>query len=480
MVTLILASMLATPAVAPQPVLAAPLAPSAQDANPEYDKRLAAAGKDAAALWALHEWCLEQERKDLSKSTLLLIIEVEPDHEEARKALSHRAYDGKWFESYSALSKYRRDEEKRMLEEEGLVRFNDGWARPEDIPFLRMGWAKDEASGVWMDPHEVAEAEVATRKTANGWKQQDTTWVSPDEFELMDQGLFKCGEQWLPVEKANEYHAQLFQWWEHPGVHYIALGTLPRPQMEWARWWADESYPDLVRALGVEPRKRPSFLVLNTLAQYNTFAAGDQNLGLPPTEISGSSSVHFAYFAEAWVDGRVQPPAYRGQGVCFWDINDPNLVPWGQYAVRHAAAQSYMEAIDPSWDTISQAYTNPQALQVNTFWNEKKIPRWLRYGIASFCERYTRDPSATGEDDPMRIRAWAMKELRAGGDLEELDVIFAMNLDSGDPGGSVRRMHEAGLIVSFILDGGCAPVKSAHNAFTQAMLATNPQLQTIK
>jgi hypothetical protein len=476
MITLLCAILLTSPAALEAAgALPAPLV--AQDPNPDYDKRLAEAKGDAAKLWELHLWCLEQERRDLSKATLLLIIEADPEHQEARKVLGHRAYDGKWFESYSALSKYRREEEKRMLDQGGLVRFNDGWARPEDIPFLRMGWTKDEKSGVWLDPTAMERAADDERKQAGGWKRQDMTWISPDEVAKIDQNLWKCGDKWLPIEEANAYHSQLFQWWEQPGEHVIALGTLPRQQMDWARWWADQSYPDLVRALGVEPRTKPSFLVLNSLQQYNIFAGGDPALGIRGTEISGSSALHFAYFAEAWVDGSTQPPVYRGQGVCFWDVNDEKLTNWGQYAVRHAAAHSYMEAIDPSWDTISQAFVNPENLQIATFWNEKKIPRWLRYGIASYCERYSRDPSAQSGADPWAFRAWSVQNLRAGGPLDELPVIFAMNLDAADAVGSIRRIHEAGLIVSYILDGDNAALKGAHEAFKAALASGKGQAE---
>lgn len=476
MITFLAASLLALPAVPPAATPATVVI--AQDSNPEFDAKLAEAGSDPVKLWALHEWCIAQERRDLSKTTLLKLVEVEPDHEEARKQLGHRAYDGKWFESYSALSKYRREEEKRKLEEEGLVRFNDGWARPEDIAYLRMGWTKHEATGQWLDPHEVAAAEVAERRTSNGWKLQDNTWVSPDEFELMEQGQWKCGEQWLDSAKADEFHSQIYQWWEWPGERFVATGTVPRASLEWARWWADNSYHELVRAVGLEPKKKPSFLVLKDLAQYNAFAAGDQNLGLPATEISGSSSVHFAYFAEAFIDGRVQPPVYRGQGVCFWDVNDEALRGWGAYAVRHAAAHSYIEAVDPSWDTISQAFANPGNLQLNTFWGEKKIPRWLRYGIAAYCERYLRKPGvAAGAADQWELRDWAIGQVRGAGELDPLEAIFALVIDANDPGGSQRRIQEAGLLVSFMLDGECAPVKAAHADFRTALLEGKGQAE---
>ncbi len=447
-----------------------------QSGDPEFDQQLAAAGTDVAKLWALHETCTAEGKKDLSKIALKKILEVDPAHEGAHKALQHRLYDGKWFESYSALSKYRRDEEKRMLDEHGMVRFGEGWARPQDVPYLRMGWTKDEKTGTWSDPNEVARlAEDARLKSEDYQQRDDMTWIAPADVDKWKQGLWKCGEEWLDLDQANAYHSQIRQWWQVAGPEdrFVAMGTIARAAdgsgpLDWARWWANQAYSDLVRALGVEPAEKPSFLILNSLQQYNTFAAGDQAQGLQATEISGCSSVHYSYFAEAWfIPG--EPPRYHGAGVGYWAIDDPALKPFGQFAVRHAAAHSYMEAIDPSWDTISQAFQNPQGLQVQTFWNEKKIPRWLRYGIASYCERFCKDPQAEEGGDPWAIRAWGLQNLRAGGELEPLEQVFLMNLDANDPAGSVRRIHEAGLLVAFMLDGDSQAVKQAHEGFKAAL-----------
>ncbi len=484
MITLLLASLVPS-ALAPildraQPPSPMPLAlqDAGQSGDPEFDKKLAACGTDVAQLWALHEACAAEGKKDLSKLALKKILEVDPNHEGAHKALQHRLYDGKWFESYSALSKYRRDEEKRMLEEHGKVRYGEGWAKPEDVPYLRMGWAKDERSGRWSDPNEVARLAEEARLKSEGYEQRDDlTWIAPADVDKWKQGLWQCGEEWLDLDKANAYHASVMHPWRLTGAEdrFITMGTIPRAAdgrgpLDYARWWANLAYPDLVRALGVEPTEKPSFLVLNSLQQYNTFAAGDQAQGLPATEISGCSSVHYSYFAEAWfLPGVGETPRYNGAGVGYYAVDDPALRPFGQYSVRHAAAHSFMEAIDPSWDTISQAVTNPQALQVQTFWQEKKIPKWLRYGIASYCERFCKDPAPQEGGDPWAFRAWALQNLRAGGELDPLEQIFLMNLDANDPAGSVRRIHEAGLLVSFILDGECQPVKQAHEAFKAAL-----------
>src|SRR4029453_448573 len=110
----------------------------------------------------------------------------------------------------------------------------------------------------------------------------------------------------------------------------------------------------------------------------------------PPVipEAEGISSLYGAYFADLFLGGDPTTGLqYLGCGVSYWDRKDPKLDPWGPYWARWAAAQSYCEAIDPSWLAVSEAIAAissggaPQGQ--NTFWTEKKIPRWMRYGAAS-------------------------------------------------------------------------------------------------
>lgn len=468
-----------TAASAPSP---APLTPL-QDTDPEYEKKLAEAGNDVAKLWAVHEWCKERELRDLSKQTLQKIIALDANHEEARKALGHRLYDGQWFESYSALSKYRREEETRMAEK-GLVRFNDTWAPAAEVPYLRMGWTKD-ASGTWSHPSVQEQRTQEADLKGKGWVQQDQTWISPEEQAKVNEGLFKCGEEWLPLEQANAYHAQLMRWWELPSEHFVTLTTLPRSPKkdgpaEWAAWWAELSYPELMRAVGVAPKEKTHLIVVDSLDQYNKLASGDQALGVPTTEVSGASSVHFAYFADALYDPRVQPPLWRGMGVCYFDYDDDGLRHWGQYAVRHAAALSFLEAVDPSWEAVSQAVANPTNIQVPAFWGEKRLPRWMHYGIASYCERFSKDPAPPEGGDPWVFRAFALQQLRAAGALDPFDLIFAVNLDPNDSTGSERHIHEAGLLVSFMLDGNCEPVAKAHAELKKVFAAGGSTAEAVQ
>jgi hypothetical protein len=373
-----------------------------------------------------------------------------------------------------------------MWEEHRMVRFRDGWASEAELPYLRMGWVKDERDQ-WISPTLKARLEAEARYKAEKYEQrpEDGTWIPPAEFDKWREGLWKCGEEWVDLEAANAYHSEIGRWWEYHGKFFVTLTTNTQERAVWAAWWADQAYEDMLRAFGVHPAQKPRLVVLNGIEQYNSFAAGDQVAQRPGTEIDGNSSVHYAFFADAWFDGSVNPPEFLGCGVCYWNPNDESLAPYGQHAIRHAAAQSYCEAVDPSWSTISAAIeASAQVSSTDAFWAEKKIPRWLRYGAASYTERYFMDASVDANSgDPWWARSWAIENLRSKGGLRKLEQIFEFPLTVNDPEGSAKLISEAGLLVSFIMDGDCAPVKQAHQAFKAAFKAgedTQPAAEALQ
>ena len=236
-------------------------------------------------------------------------------------------------------------------------------------------------------------------------------------------------------------------------------------------WWADQTYADLLRAVGLLPdgAEPPTVVVLRNIPQYNAFAAGDPASQRPATEGSGTSSVYYAYTADSWVDPSTGD--FRGAGVCYWDAADPALAPFGQHAVRHAAAQAYLEAVDPSWDAVSALATSPPGTPVDqgSFWGEKRLPAWFRFGVAAYADRYFEDREAAEGTDPWWARTWAISNLEAQGGLSDLEEVLAFELDPNEPERSSRLVSEAGLVLSFILDGDCRPVQEQHAAVKLAL-----------
>jgi len=458
------------PTVAPAPVPSV-LAPSAVEED-DFTRSFESAKADVGQLWELHKTCKAEGKIAQARECLNRIIELDSDHEDARKALGHHPYDGKWFKSYYELSEYKRAEEKRMLEEKGLVRFRDDWVPEADLPYLRMNMVKTE-DGQWVYQHELARREQEAKWAADGWKmQQDMVWVAPEEQGKWADGLFKCDDRWLDLEGANEYHSDLNTCWTlpTPGGNFILYSTCPWAWTEWAAYHADATVPLLKRAYGVWPKhRRPVVAVANSVDQYGVFA-GRQGTNWPATEVEGTSSIHHAFFAESWFNQN--PRYYLGSGACYIDVANTNgsAEQFGQMAVRHAAALSYAEAIDPSPETVSRAFGSPsQQLQAPAFWDEKRIPRWFRYGVAAWVERFYVDTSPPDGFGPTWIRDWAVKEVEKRGGCRPLEQVFAFNFTVTNPTDSFKLMMEAGMLVSFIMDGKCDPVRDAHDAFKKAL-----------
>ena len=435
----------------------------------ELAERKRAAGDDVGKLFELALWCEVEARPEDSRDVLERVLKLDPEHAGAHEKLRHHRYDGRWFETYRALSEYRRAEDGRMAEK-GLARHGGEWVPASDLSFLRMGWTRG-ADGRFKSPAALARESLAAERAAAGWEQQDLTWIAPEEFERWRSGLYKCGDQWLAQAEAEQWHAQLGRWWTLPGERFIVYATTDRESARWALWWADQAYPDLVRAVGVEPAEKPVFVTLKSLEQYNAFAAGSVEEQRPAAEGAGWSSVHYAFQADSFVELGGPAPEYMGAGACYWAVADPALKSFGQHAVRHAAALSFLEAVDPSWNAVAQMLATGPGAAVDTpaFWAEKKLPTWLRFGIASYCERYFRDAHAAAGADPWWPRTWALDNLKQQGGLRPLERIFAFELDTADPAASGRLISEAGAVVSFVLDGGCAPVAEAHAKVKQAL-----------
>jgi hypothetical protein len=345
-----------------------------------------------------------------------------------------------------------------------------------DVPYLNMGWAKDDA-GKWADPVKAAQRkQIAEWKAAGYTYIPDTSsWIAPADMPKMKEGKIKCGEEWNDLAKANEFHSQIGQWWQLEGEHFSIWSTCDWQTASNARWHADQVYADMKRLFGLESNHefKPHVVVLNSLEQYNQAAGGQPPL-IPETE--GFSSLHGAYFADAFFvgDPATQTGQFLGCGVSYWDMKDEKLKAWGPFWSRWATVQSFCENIDPSWLAISEAIAAAGAGGgggQNNFWAEKKIPRWLRYGAASYAERFMKNPNVGDGGNIWELREFAFEELKKGGNLDKIEDIFAFGLSLDDQEKSSRLYHQAGLIVSFLLDGSDSDKKlhEKHNAFKAAL-----------
>jgi HEAT repeats/PBS lyase HEAT-like repeat len=65
-------------------------------AEEEYERRAQAAADNADAHWQLAQWCRENDLRDQYRDQLARVLELDPNHEQARQALGQQKNDSKW------------------------------------------------------------------------------------------------------------------------------------------------------------------------------------------------------------------------------------------------------------------------------------------------------------------------------------------------------------------------------------------------
>ena len=456
---------------------------TAQQADPEYEKRRKEAGDDVAKLWSLYEWCTASKKQKEGRTTLRKILAVDPNHKAANEALGMIEYDGKWFPSQKKVDEYKKAQGEKatkdlekQAKEKGLVVYKGELVDPKDVPFLEKGLVRDEA-GNWVDP-------VEQQKIKEGWTKQDLEWVSPADKEKQDKGLWKCGEEWLTLDEANKYHSEIGQWWRIPASRFpfVLYTTCDRalatgPIMK----HLDGAFDDMTKVYGFEPKTRATVLVLRNQDQYGKFAGGDEDAGRGPSETHGLSSIHYAYLADIAFEPGTGVAAW---GVSFWDSSTPEGNNWGIHHVRHAMGIAFAHEVDPS----KQAYADlneivakgsmPDRDDMDGFVkdaaDERIVPAWFRYGGAVYAERYFMDTLVGPGGNSHWARDWSVQTLVAKGGLRPLPKLFELepSNDPDDPASGIdaaKWFNEIGLVIAFIVDGQNPPVVEKHKAMQQVL-----------
>lgn len=339
---------------------------------------------------------------------------------------------------------------------------------PKPEPSIPRLEGSETLSGIeWLQAKEEWAKARGYRKDASG------TWVRSEDLDPQSNGRFPCGDQWLSEEDANDYHSRLLRWWRIPSENFVAYSTCSRTTTDSALQWMESTRRDLHRLFGVEPAVPSTVILLRSLIQYNDFSVtrpdGEQ---VPPTS-SGYSALHHAFPCEQWLDVRAANQ-YPGAACAYWDDRTEAGNLWGPLAVRHAAAHAFVEGIDPSpLTTKSWQESQDGGFSAIAFWSEKKVPLWLRYGAAMYCERFFIEEDA---GDPQWARRWSMQELADQGGIGPLEALFRFNLDEKQVYRSRKLMMQAGAVVAFLLDARI-PALDRQLARFQEELGTGEKIQ---
>ena len=138
----------------------------------EFEERRRAA-RDPAGLHALAVWAEKQELQTKSHEVYRRIIEIDPDHKEARRALGYTLHDGRWLT------------ENELMTAKGLVLYDGRWMTPEERSkeLERQMELQERAARAQAQEEERRRAETAraaldrARTEALRQNAQWTSWV---------------------------------------------------------------------------------------------------------------------------------------------------------------------------------------------------------------------------------------------------------------------------------------------------------------
>jgi hypothetical protein len=95
------------------------------DVEAEYQKLARTSPDTVESHWKLAEWCRQQKLLDQRRRHLDRILELDPNHKEARAALGFRQKNGEWMN---------RDDE---MASRGLVLFQGQWLAPQQVELMK-------------------------------------------------------------------------------------------------------------------------------------------------------------------------------------------------------------------------------------------------------------------------------------------------------------------------------------------------------
>ncbi len=92
--------------------------------------------------WELAEWCRENNLLEQREKHLRRILELAPDHENARRAMGYSQFDGRWMT------------QEEVMIARGYVRHQNRWMLPQEIQLLEENRKMELAEKEWMQKVE--------------------------------------------------------------------------------------------------------------------------------------------------------------------------------------------------------------------------------------------------------------------------------------------------------------------------------------
>lgn len=105
----------------------------------EYETRERAMLDSPEDHWELAQWCARQKLREQERKHLLRLVELEPDHEKARKLLDHVKHRGAWMPR------------EEMMRQKGYVKYENRYITLQEMELINREEQQQEISQEWFD-----------------------------------------------------------------------------------------------------------------------------------------------------------------------------------------------------------------------------------------------------------------------------------------------------------------------------------------
>lgn len=131
-----------------------PAASARAQKEKEYQKRAKAVEDTPDGQWKLAEWCREQGLSAHREEHMRRVIELDPDHQLARRALGYRKYQGEWAT------------QEEIQTSRGYVRYKGKWELPQRVKELEQKQKALASERQWMQTIKKLRAGLEDERAA--------------------------------------------------------------------------------------------------------------------------------------------------------------------------------------------------------------------------------------------------------------------------------------------------------------------------
>lgn len=105
----------------------------------EYETRAKNAPATVEAQWEMYDWCRKNQFRDEAQVHLERVVEIDPNHAEARKLLDHVLHKGQWMPR------------EEMMRQQGYVKYKHRYITLQEMALIDKSEAEAEAEREWTD-----------------------------------------------------------------------------------------------------------------------------------------------------------------------------------------------------------------------------------------------------------------------------------------------------------------------------------------